>query len=401
MSWSRAVWLVAKRELRERGRSKGYLISTVFTVILLGGAFVVPNLLGGGPTTYEVGIVGEGGEEIVATANQIAAQEVEDDEAPDRFETVPFNDLSEAEQAVDNDQVEVVIVDGSELVAGPGGAFGASTVESLLQRAAGTQRVQELVAADEQAAEVVQILTEEPLEVRRTAGTDEEDEDIRGIVAFAGLILMYIAILMYGSWMLSGVTEEKTNRVVEVLMSTLEPWHILGGKLIGIGLLGLAQLVVLVVVGLVAIYATDSVQIPAVPIDSAIALIGWFILGFLLYAILYGAAGSLVSRMEDAQNAAAPLTILVLVGYLFSFAALNDPDGTVAVVGTYIPFSAPYVAPIRLAIGSISALEMTLAVAITVGTITVLVRLAGRVYAGGLLRFGGRLRWRDAYRSAE
>src|SRR5690606_5032641 len=135
--------------------------------------------------------------------------------------------------------------------------------------------------------------------------------------------------------------------------------------------------------------------------DSVVALIGWFILGFLLYAILYGAAGSLVSRMEDAQNAVAPLTIVALVGYFFSFAALNEPDGTVAIVGTYIPFSAPYVAPIRLAIGDISALEMTAAALITIATIAVLVRLAGRVYAGGLLRFGGRVRWLEAYRSAE
>lgn len=400
MSWWRAVWLVAQRELRERGRSKSYLFSTVFIVILLGGAFVVPALLQGGATTYQIGLVGEGGEDIVATAEAIALEEAGDDE-PDAFETVAFDDLESAEAALENDDVDVVLVDGTELVTGPGGAFGGSAIESLLQRAAGTRRVQELVESGEEAAEVVRILTTDPLQMRRTAGADEEDEAVRGVVAFAGLVLMYAAILMYGSWMLSGVTEEKTNRVVEVLLSTLRPWHILGGKLIGIGLLGLAQLVVVVAAGLGAIYITNAVEIPAVPFDSVVALIGWFILGFLLYAILYGAAGSLVSRMEDAQNAVGPLTIVALVGYLFSFAALNDPDGTVAMVGTYIPFSAPYVAPIRLAIGDINALEMTAAVLITMVTIALLVRLAGRVYAGGLLRFGGRVKWREAYRSAE
>ncbi|MFP3914149.1 MAG: ABC transporter permease, partial [Actinomycetota bacterium] len=269
------------------------------------------------------------------------------------------------------------------------------------QQAGGTRRVQELVAESEQAAEVIEILSSEPLETRRVGGVDEEEENLRGVVAFGGLILMYIAILSYGSWMLSGVTEEKTNRVVEVLLSSLRPWQILGGKLIGIGLLGLGQLVVLVAVGLSAITLSGAFEIPAVPLDSAVALVGWFILGFLLYAIIYGAAGSLVSRMEDAQNAAAPLTIVALIGYLFSFAALNDPEGTVAIVGTYIPFTAPYVAPIRLAIGDISPWEMTVAVVITIATIGLLVRLAGRVYAGGLLRFGGRVKWAEAFRSAE
>ncbi|HEX2155336.1 MAG TPA: ABC transporter permease [Acidimicrobiia bacterium] len=400
MNAFQAIRLVASRELKERGRSRAYIISTILTVLLLGGAIALPTLIGGGPSTYTIGVVGEGAD-IVATADAIARQEADDDEESNRYEAMVFEDTESAEAALDEGEIEAVIVDGEELVAGSAGAFGGSTAERSLQEAAGTHRVQELVTGSEEAAEVVQILASEPLEFRRLGGTDEEEDNLRGMVAFAGLILMYIAILSYGSWMLSGVTEEKTNRVVEVLMSTLRPWHILGGKLIGIGILGLGQMLVLIIAGLLGIILSGAFEIPALPFDSVAALIGWFILGFLLYAILYGAAGSLVSRMEDAQNAAAPLTIVALVGYLFSFAALNDPEGAVAVIGTYIPFSAPYVAPIRLAIGDISAWEMAVAVAITVATIVVLVRLAGRVYAGGLLRYGGRIKWGEAFRSAE
>src|SRR5690606_32216401 len=142
----------------------------------------------------------------------------------------------------------------------------------------------------------------------------------------------------------------KTNRVVEVLLSTLRPWQIFAGKLAGIGLLGLGQLVILLTVALIGLRITNAFEVPALPIDSLVALVGWFILGFVLYATLFGAAGALVSRMEDAQSAAAPLSILAVVGYFLSFQALNDPDGVVAVVGTFIPFTAPYVAPIRLAL---------------------------------------------------
>lgn len=398
-----AIRLVAWRELRERGRSKAYIVSTIFTLILLGGVIALPALFGGGPTTYTVGLVGEGGEPIVATASALAEERAGDEE-PDVFESTPFADVAAAEAALDEGEIEAVLVDGEELVVpGTGSAFGGpgGAVTSILQEAAGTRRVQDLVASSEEAAEVLELLASEPLEVRNLNGADDDEADLRGLVAFFGLILMYIAVLTYGSWMLSGVTEEKTNRVVEVLLSTLRPWQIFAGKLAGIGLLGLGQLVVLLAVGLIGLRVTDAFEVPALPLDSVIALVGWFILGFVLYATLFGAAGALVSRMEDAQSAAAPLSILAVVGYLFSFQALNEPDGVVAVVGTFIPFTAPYVAPIRLALRTIAPWEMVLAVLITMATIVVMVRLAGRVYAGGLLRFGGRVKWREAFRSAE
>ena len=160
------------------------------------------------------------------------------------------------------------------------------------------------------------------------------------------------------------------------------------------------QMLLLIAVGGAGIVLSGAFEIPAAPIDSLVALAGWFVLGFLLYAIIYGAAGSLVSRMEDAQSAAGPLTLVALIGYFFSFAALNDLTGTVAIIGTYIPFSAPYVAP-SASPSARSALGRWRSRVITVVTIALLVRLAGRVYAGGLLRFGGRVKWSEAFRSAE
>ena len=88
-----------------------------------------------------------------------------------------------------------------------------------------------------------------------------------------------------------------------------------------------------------------------------------------------------------------------MVGYLFSFTTLNDPAGTVGVIGTFIPFTAPYVAPIRLAFGEIGGWEMAAAVVVTLAAIVVMVRLAGRIYAGGLLRFGTKLKWHEAFRA--
>lgn len=400
MNSFQAVKLVASRELRERGRSKAYIVSTIFTVLILAGAIVIPNLLGGDPTTHKIGVVGEGGADIVAVAADLATQRAEEDEEPDRFEVIEFESVEEAEAALESEDVSAVIVDGAELIVSGGDVgFGGGSGQGLLQEAASTIRIQELVAEDESAGRVLELLASSPLEVRDLTGQDEDEQAFRSAIAFGGLIIMYMAVLTYGSWMLSGVTEEKTNRVVEVLLATLRPWHIFAGKLVGIGLLGIGQMVLLLAVALAALRFYSDLQIPTLPLDSVVALVGWFVLGFLLYATLFGAAGSLVSRMEDAQTAAAPLSIIAVAGYFFAFAALGDPSGTMAIVGTYIPFTAPYVAPIRLALREISGLEMTIAVVVTIVAIVIMVRLAGRVYAGGLLRFGSRVKWSEAFKA--
>lgn len=399
MNSFQAIKLVATRELKERGRSKAYIISTIFTVLILVGAIIVPTLFGDDVTIHEVGLVGEGGEALVSAASDLAEQRTPEGEPAEQFETHTYETVAAAEAAMEEGTIEVAVVDGTALLTLGGSFFGGSSADGMLQEAAATLRIQDLVAENAEAAEVVALLASQPLEVRNIGDTTEDEQGIRGAIAFGGLILMYMAVLTYGTWMLSGVTEEKTNRVVEVLLSTLRPWQIFAGKLAGIGLLGVGQMIVLIAMALVALSLNQSIDLPRLPVDSVIALIGWFILGFLLYATLFGAAGSLVSRMEDAQNAAAPLSILAVVGYLFSFAALGDPTSTVARVGTFVPFTAPYVAPIRLAFGEIGAWEMALSVLMTVVTIILLVRLAGRVYAGGLLRFGSRVKWREAFRT--
>jgi ABC-2 type transport system permease protein len=243
-------------------------------------------------------------------------------------------------------------------------------------------------------------MTSDPLETTTLTGQDTGD-DTRGGVAYAGLLLLYLAVLLYGNWILTGVTEEKSNRVVEVLLSSVKPWQILAGKIIGIGALGIAQFAGTILVALVALRLTDAMELPSLDAALVINLIVWFILGFLLFAVLYGAAGSLASRTEDAQNVAFPMSMIAVAGFFVSITALTDPDGTAAVIGTFIPFTAPFVVPVRAALEAIPAWQYLASVVITLATIVGLVFVAGRIYAGGLLRFGTRVKLRDAWRSAE
>jgi ABC-2 type transport system permease protein len=402
MSSARTVWQIAMREIREHGRSKSFLITTAVTFLLVAALVVVPGLIGGGTSEYAIGSVGEGNEPIISAAEQLGNASDEPDAEPSvAMETETFEDRESAEAAIDAGEVDAVLIDGSEVIVESVGGFGGSTVLELLQRGAASVELETIVAEEGQAAaDVIDVMTSDPLETTTLSGQDAGDET-RGAVAYAGLLLLYMAVLLYGNWMLAGVTEEKSNRVVEVLLSSVKPWQILAGKIIGIGSLGIAQFAGTILVALLAVTLTDVLELPSLDASLVFNLILWFILGFLLFAVMYGAAGSLVSRMEDAQNVAFPMSMIAVAGFFVSIAALSDPDGTAAVIGTFIPFTAPFVVPVRAALEAIPVWQYIASVVITIATIVGLVLVAGRIYAGGLLRFGTRVKLRDAWRSAE
>jgi ABC-2 type transport system permease protein len=395
------MWQIAGREIREHGRSKAFLITTALTFLLVAGLVVAPGLIGGGTTEYVVGGVGEGNEPIVAAAELLGnASDEPDAESSVSLKLETFDDREAAEAAMELGDLDAILIDGREVVVESVGGFGDSAVLSLLQQGAASVELEAIVTESGQAAaDVIDVMTSDPLETTTLSGPEAGDET-RGAVAYAGLLLLYMAVLLYGNWMLSGVTEEKSNRVVEVLLSSVKPWQLLAGKISGIGLLGIGQFAGTILVAIIALRVSNVVELPTLDVATVANLIVWFILGFLLFAVMYGAAGSLVSRMEDAQNVAFPMSMIAVAGFFVSIAALSDPDGPAAVVGTFIPMTAPFVVPVRAALGAIPGWQYLLAVILTVGAIVGLVFVAGRIYAGGLLRFGTRVKLRDAWRSA-
>ena len=189
----------------------------------------------------------------------------------------------------------------------------------------------------------------------------------------------------------AGVVEEKNNRVVELILSTVRPRHLLAGKVIGIGLLGLAQLAL--VAGLAAtLLAAGVFDAPAGLGGSLALVIPWFALGFALYAVAYAAAGALASRQQNAETAGQPVTYTLLAAYFAGYIALNaDMNGLVANVLTVFPLTAPLVLPARSALVGVPLWEHALAVVLVLASIYALVRFAGRVYGHGLLHSGPRL----------
>jgi len=236
----------------------------------------------------------------------------------------------------------------------------------------------------------------------RTATLDlpnQARDDRRGLVTF-GVFFVFGQIFGYGFAVASSVVEEKSSRVVELLLAKIRPRELLTGKIVGVGVLGFAQLVLFFAVGLAAATLSGSIDMPPGLAGAAGLVLGWFLLGFALYSALFAMAGAVASRVEELQNTSSPITFMIMAGYIGTIAAVGDPGGGVARVTSFVPFWAPLVMPIRMAGGNVPVWEVVVITALVLVTIVVVVRLAARIYAGGALRTRGRIKLKEAYSDA-
>jgi ABC-2 type transport system permease protein len=214
-------------------------------------------------------------------------------------------------------------------------------------------------------------------------------------------VLILVGIFSFGFTVLTGVVEEKQSRVVEVVLSTVRPRDLLMGKVLGIGVLGIVQLAVFMIAAMIAALATKQLELPSTTPGTVVLLAVWFVLGYLLYSTALGFLGALASRQEEASNASTPVTMVAMLSYFVAiFAVIDDPNGLVANIATFFPPSAPFVVPLRAAFDAIPPWQIVIAAIVTIIGIYVLFTIGARVYAGAVLQFGGRIKLRDAWRSA-
>jgi ABC-2 type transport system permease protein len=379
----RAVRLVAMREILERGRSRGYVLSLVFTLLLLVGGFVLPQLLLADQATRLALVepVPAGLETAVKAG--AAAYDLDLD-----ISTVP--NRAAAVAALTDERINAALAVPTDLSA-PGELIVLERADDQL-RAVASVAVVSVRAADAAPRLVPPAIT---------ALKPPTEEDTTALIfANAGIILMFIGIFSYGTWVLTGVVEEKQSRVVEVVLSTVRPRDLLIGKVIGIGLLALVQIVILVAAGIAAAQISGRMTLPPTTVGAVVQLLVWFILGFALYSTAMGFLGSLASRMEEASNASMPVTMTATACYLASILFVTqDPDGTLATAMTFFPPAAPMVVPLRAALGAIQPWETALSIALMLAAIWLMFVVGARVYAGAILQTGSRIRIRDAWRA--
>ncbi len=381
------LWLVARREIVTRGRTKAFVIGLVVSAVLVAALAFLPRLFSG-PDSYTVGLTGAQSQAL-GPALTAAAKDV-------KLTVKEFPDEGAAVGAIGREEVDAAVVDGRRVLADGEVDRELGLLLEAANQSAQAQR--QLAEAGLDPAKVAAAMRVTPLE-QVSVGADARYAGVRvGIASLLVMVLFFL--LIYSSmYVAMGVVEEKGSRIVEILLTSVRPWQLLGGKLVGLGTLALANMVVIIVAGLGAAAATGlAADLPPGMAGIVVSALFWFVLGYAFFAAMAAALGSLVSRQEDANSVLTPMTMLMMITYLVAYFAAVQPSSPVARILSLVPPFSSMVMPVRMAGGEVFAWEIAVAAVLmllaTVGTLM----LGARIYSRAVLRTGARVKLSEAMR---
>lgn len=233
---------------------------------------------------------------------------------------------------------------------------------------------------------------------------DPQETASRAILGAVFVVLLFLSVLIYGMWVAAGVASEKSSRVMELMISAASTRQLLAGKVVGIGLAGLTQYLAIVLPALVVVAFQEPIArsilgpswaegSPLVSLTPSI-LAGYgvfFLLGFTLFALIYAAMGSFVSRTEDIQMLSLPMSLIAMAGYLVALVALfGGSNGNLVRLGSFLPPFSPFVMLARLMVAAVQPWELALSIGLLVASIVIVAVAATRMYAAGVLLYGQR-----------
>ncbi len=421
----RKVWAVIRREFIERVRTKWFLISTILGPVFMIGISVLPALL-----TAKTGrvnnivVVDEGAGPLLQRLDAQLARS-------GRFHLSTIPSDPDRRTAVTDSltaEVQAQNIDGFLTIS-------AATVESGLAEYRGRNvsslRDMELLSRSLRQVVLVERLTRRgvdpavvqeaqsgidlrTLRISRRGATGESGEATFFLGYFVGLIL-YMVILLYGVNVMRSVIEEKQNRIIEVLVSSLKPFQLMMGKVVGVGAVGIFQFLIWATTAWTMIHyrtqilglfkvspeAVANVQLPQVGGLLLIVAGAYFLLGYLLYSAMFAVVGSTCNTESEAQQAQQPVMMILIAALMMLFPVLNDPGGRLAVIASMVPFSSPIIMPIRVAASDVASSELGMSLAIGFATVVVVVWGAARVYRIGILMYGKRPNLKELWRWAK
>lgn len=387
----RPLVLVARREVLERARDRSFQISLAVTLLIVSGAAILAGALGGDDAEeFRVGFAGREPPAIVNAARAAAP------EFDARVEPRRVRSAAAGRAELRDEQLDALLLADETLLTKDDPPENLDRLFQLATRQVRGAKLLRSRGVGENAAR--RALDPPPLRLKALESDEREDE--RRGVAMAASFLLYGQLITFGLWVAMGVVEEKASRVVEVLLASVKPRDLLAGKIIGLGLLGLLQLVLAGAVGVALAELSGAIGLDRTTLETLAVVLVWFVFGYALYACLYAMTGVLVSRQEDLQSATTPLTFAIVLAFLVAFPALDEPSGTIARVASIVPFTSPIVMPVRVALGEADAIEIIASLALLAGSVAVLVPLGARIYEGAILRTGRPLKLLEAWRAA-
>lgn len=417
----RNLFIVAKREYLTRIRSKGFWIATVSLPLLMATLMVVPSLIMTKTRAEErialVDTTGTLGSELASALEQTgslageqAVFEVEIVESP----IEPAALRAELDRRVLAGEISAWVWVSPESLSEDRVEYHAESVSNFLTQQVLAAKISEVVRAQRLADAGFDVETISRLSRRiglETVRISEEGSRAEGgagafAVAVGLFVVLYTTILLYGNQVMLGVLEEKSSRVVEVLLAAVRPVELLAGKLLGICCVALTQLAVwlgtavaLTTPGLLTLsFLPAGFQMPTLPLALVLHVFGYFLLGFFLFATFYAMVGAAFNNQQEAQQFSAIGVIFVVAPWMVFMPVLNDPDSTLAVATSLFPLFTPLLMILRMAVDMPPWWQIVLSYVLTLAACVGMVVLAARVYRVGILMYGKKPSPREIWR---
>jgi len=404
----RKILAVIRREFVERVRQRWFWVMVVLGPVFFGAIFILPTLLTGKGGVKHIVV-------IDGTTTTFGAQLTERLDRESLFVAVRIpaspRAVDSLTAAVDTKEIDGFLIVGDAAVDSGKVMYRASNVSSFVTIGTLDRVISEMVNATRLEREgvnpglVAKARIRVDLDSKKIAGgkaTGESAAQSFSLAYFMGIIL-YMAILLYGINVMSSVLEEKTTKIIEVLVSSLRPFQLMLGKVLGVGAVSIFQFLIWAASARLLVSqrrhllgergvgeASQVFQLPHVSGATAAVFIAYFLGGFLLYSSMFAAVGAMSSNEQEARQAQQPVTMLLIASFISMFAMLNDPGSTLSVTLSMIPFSSPIAMPVRWAAGNLPFREVALSLGILFVSIGAVTWVAARIYRVGILMTGKR-----------
>ena len=423
--YSSKFWTIASNEYLRYIRSKSFLISTFIFPLFWLGIIILPNViavLSFEKTAKKIAIVDQTdanlGKEIVRRDSKTFYLENRKIEDLNReiVEGILDGYILLRAQDIDDNSVELYTKGG-------GGLGLINVVEKTLTD---VFRQYRLLGKGIDPSVVNFVLSDVKVETKKvtTEGVQKDYASFYGIVGYIMAFLIYILLFIYGAMVMRAVIEEKASRIIEILLSSARPFDIMFGKILGIGSVGLTQIVIwFVLIGILSLFSTQiislfvnptnlpsefvsssqmegfkSFEIPPIPLFSVVAFVIYFLLGYFLFATLFSGIGAAVDQEQDAQAISTPVYLFLIIPILFVSAVMADPESTFSVILSLIPFFTPILMVVRIFATSVPLWQIILSFVLLILTILGCVILAAKIYRIGVLIYGKKPTFKEIYR---
>ncbi len=424
MNW-RQVYLVLKREYLTRVKSKGFIAATLLVPIGFIAIYGIAILVVVWETdaTYEIGVKDDTSQIVqsltaIDSTRYINMSDLEVDSLRTLVQTEQITGYVHLkEENIENNVPLELIYSGS------GGLTLLGSIRSDMREVFRQERLQRAEVSED----IIQIFeTRISMDSRRLTAEGEETDDDTAFLSGVGFVMGLIifgAIFGYGGYIMRGVIEEKTNRIIEVITSSVKPIELLTGKMGGVGALAITQIGIwgitlaglfLAAAPILSLFLSSSgeefanaeeiaaqadipfiASIPTIETSLIIYFVIFFMLGYLLYSSLFAAVGSAADSETDTQQLILPIMAPIFIAYFILFQSTQNPDSTISVVSSLVPFFAPIVMISRIAITDVPFWQIGLSIFLMLLTFVGTMWLSAKIYKVGILSYGSSAGFKD------